>query len=112
MGSPHPCYPCNPWLSPWKIASWIQREFELKKNDKALKTRSDIPFLAGLWLISSVYILLIVGMLVADAQFTTPGELVRSKRIHRTYSGPPGALDPTDSIPPAMTRGTRRIARR
>jgi molybdate transport system permease protein len=37
--------------------------------------RSDVPFLVALGLIGGFYVLLIVGMLVADASFTTPNHL-------------------------------------
>src|SRR5215510_16448662 len=37
--------------------------------------RSDIPFLLALGLLGGLYVLLIVGMLVADASYTTPGHL-------------------------------------
>src|SRR5215472_3375978 len=37
--------------------------------------RSDVPFLLALGLLGGLYVLLIVGMLVADASFTTPGHL-------------------------------------
>lgn len=38
----------------------------------------DWPFLAGLAILSGVYVLLIVAMLVADLSFTTPGHLWRA----------------------------------
>jgi len=38
----------------------------------------DWPFILGLGLLSSVYIILIVAMLVADATFTTPGHLLHA----------------------------------
>jgi len=38
----------------------------------------DWPFIAGLAVISSVYIALVLAMLVADAVYTTPGELWRA----------------------------------
>jgi molybdate transport system permease protein len=37
--------------------------------------RSDVPFLLALGLLGGLYVLLIVGMLVANASFTTPGHL-------------------------------------
>jgi len=37
--------------------------------------RSDVPFLLALGLLGGLYVLLIVGMLVADASYTTPGHL-------------------------------------
>src|SRR5947209_19105974 len=37
--------------------------------------RSDLPFLLGLGVLGGVYVLLIVGMLLADASFTAPGDL-------------------------------------
>lgn len=40
----------------------------------------DWPFLTGLALLSSVYIVLIVAMLVADLSFTTPGHLLAALR--------------------------------
>lgn len=39
---------------------------------KPQTSRSDVPFHLGLILLSSVYVVLIVGMLVADASFTSP----------------------------------------
>jgi molybdate transport system permease protein len=39
------------------------------------RTRSDVPFLVALGLLGGLYVLLIVGMLAADASFTTPGHL-------------------------------------
>ncbi len=42
------------------------------------KSRPDWPFLAGLGVLSSVYLLLIVAMLVADLSFTTPHHLLRA----------------------------------
>ena len=39
------------------------------------RSRSDVPFLVALGLLGGLYVLLIVGMLVADASFTTPGHL-------------------------------------
>jgi len=42
------------------------------KQAEAPTSRSDAPFHIGLILLSSVYLVLIVGMLVADASFTTP----------------------------------------
>ncbi|MEI6167978.1 MAG: ABC transporter permease subunit [bacterium] len=48
----------------------------------SLKVRPgpDWPFLLGLALLSSVYIVLIVAMLVADLSFTTPGHLLAALR--------------------------------
>ena len=40
--------------------------------------RRDCPFFAGLAILSGVYILLIVGMLVADLSFTTPHHLLHA----------------------------------
>lgn len=42
------------------------------------KSRPDWPFFAGLAILSSVYLLLIVAMLVADLSFTTPHHLLRA----------------------------------
>lgn len=39
---------------------------------------SDVPFFVGLGVIGGVYVLLIVGMLVADASYTTAGDLWRA----------------------------------
>lgn len=41
---------------------------------------SDWPFLLGLALLGSVYIVLIVAMLIADLSFTTPGHLLAALR--------------------------------
>lgn len=43
-----------------------------------LARRRDWPFFLGLAILSSVYILLIVAMLVADLSFTTPGHLLKA----------------------------------
>src|SRR5437763_6839514 len=40
--------------------------------------RSDLPFLLALSILGGVYVLLIVGMLIADASFTTPNHLWRA----------------------------------
>ncbi len=42
------------------------------------KSRRDWPFFAGLAILSSVYILLILAMLAADLSFTTPNHLLRA----------------------------------
>ncbi len=42
------------------------------------KSRPDWPFFTGLAILSSVYLLLIVAMLVADLSFTTPHHLLRA----------------------------------
>jgi molybdate transport system permease protein len=39
------------------------------------RVRSDVPFFAGLIVLGGVYVLLIVGMLLAKASFTSPGHL-------------------------------------
>lgn len=44
------------------------------------RVRSDAPFVAGLCILSSVYIVLIVGMLLADLSFTTPGNFLAALR--------------------------------
>jgi molybdate transport system permease protein len=44
------------------------------------RVRPDWPFLTGLALLSAVYVLLIVGMIVADLSFTTPQHLVKALR--------------------------------
>jgi len=53
-------------------------------NDKSgsipVRPRSDWPFFLGLGLLSSVYIVLIGAMLVADLSFTTPGHLLAALR--------------------------------
>jgi len=45
---------------------------------ETVREKSDAPFLVGLVLISSVYILLIVAMLAADASFTSPHHLLEA----------------------------------
>jgi len=40
------------------------------------KVRSDVPFITGLILLASVYVLLIVAMLLADMFYTAPGNLI------------------------------------
>ena len=43
---------------------------------KPRQVGSDAPFVVGLGIIGSLYVLLIVAMIVADAAFTTPGHLL------------------------------------
>lgn len=43
-------------------------------------TRSDIPFYVGLVVLSSVYIILILAMIIADASFTTLGDILEALR--------------------------------
>ena len=43
-------------------------------------TAADRRFLIGLWLLGSVYLALIAGMLVADASFTSPNQLLQALR--------------------------------
>lgn len=40
------------------------------------RSRSDLPFYLGMGILGSTYILLIVAMLIADASYTTPGDLL------------------------------------
>lgn len=49
-----------------------------KLTASPLPARSDLPFYLGLGLLSGVYVFLIVAMLVADAAYTSPGELWRA----------------------------------
>ncbi len=44
------------------------------------RVRSDAPFVVGLGILSSVYLLLIVAMLAADLSFTTPGNFLAALR--------------------------------
>jgi molybdate transport system permease protein len=46
----------------------------------AHRVRSDAPFVVGLCVLGSVYILLIAGMLLADLAFTTPGNFLAALR--------------------------------
>lgn len=46
----------------------------------AHRVRSDVPFVVGLCLLSSVYLLLIAAMLLADLSFTTPGNFLAALR--------------------------------
>jgi molybdate transport system permease protein len=39
-----------------------------------------VPFVVGLCILSSVYLLLIAGMLVANLSFTTPGNFLAALR--------------------------------
>jgi len=41
---------------------------------------SDVPFVVGLCVLGSVYVLLIAGMLLADLSFTTPGNFLAALR--------------------------------
>ena len=43
-------------------------------------TAADRRFLIGLWLLGGVYLVLIAGMLLADASFTSPNQLVQALR--------------------------------
>ena len=45
-----------------------------------MRVGSDWPFVLGLALLSSVYIILIAAMLIADLSFTTPGHLLAALR--------------------------------
>lgn len=45
------------------------------EKENTARAQSDRPFLVCLWLLGSVYLVLIVGMLLADAAFTSPGHL-------------------------------------
>lgn len=45
-----------------------------------MRSRSDWPFITGLALLSAIYVLLIVGMIVADLAFTTPHHLAQALR--------------------------------
>ncbi len=49
-------------------------------NASRLRPRNDWPFLLGLALLGSVYLVLIVAMLLADLSFTTPGHLLAALR--------------------------------
>jgi molybdate transport system permease protein len=51
-----------------------------RKITAAQRVRSDVPFVAGLCILSSVYLLLIAAMLVADLFFTTPGNFLAALR--------------------------------
>ena len=42
------------------------------------RVRSDVPFYIGLGILGSVYVLLIVAMLVADAAYTSPSDLIKT----------------------------------
>jgi len=44
--------------------------------DKPIKPRSDLPFYLGMGILGSTYIILIVAMLIADASYTSPGDLL------------------------------------
>lgn len=43
-----------------------------------IAVHSDAPFLIGMGIVGSVYLVLILGMLVADASFTTPGHFLEA----------------------------------
>jgi molybdate transport system permease protein len=49
---------------------------EAPPADAPARARSDVPFYIGLFVLSSVYVVLIVAMLVAEASFTSPGHLL------------------------------------
>ncbi len=51
-----------------------------EKSATGHRVRSDAPFVVGLCVLSSVYLLLIAGMLVADLFFTTPGSFLAALR--------------------------------
>lgn len=42
------------------------------------RVKSDLPFYIGLSVLGSVYVLLIVAMLIADASYTSPSELIKT----------------------------------
>ena len=46
-----------------------------RQDEGMTRGRSDVPFLAALAVLGGLYVLLIVGMLLADASFTTPAHL-------------------------------------
>ena len=44
------------------------------------RTRSDAPFLVGLGILGGSYVLLIAAMIVADALFSSPGNVLAALR--------------------------------
>jgi molybdate transport system permease protein len=48
--------------------------------ERDLRIPSDAPFLIGLAIVGGVYVVLILGMLAADASFTSPGHLLEALR--------------------------------
>ena len=53
---------------------------ERPEVDKPIKPRSDLPFYLGMGILGSTYIILILAMLIADASYTTPGDLLDALR--------------------------------
>ena len=51
------------------------------------RVRSDTPFVVGLCVLGSVYVLLIAGMLLADLSFTTPGNFLAALRSQEIRYG-------------------------
>ena len=50
------------------------------KIEKKFKARRDWPFLLIMAIIASTYVILIVGMMIADLTFTTPGHILKALR--------------------------------
>ena len=42
------------------------------------RVSSDLPFLASLWIIGGVYIVLILSLLIADASYSTPSHFLQA----------------------------------
>jgi molybdate transport system permease protein len=59
-------------------ASALEDHEGLASGGRPGRGRSDLPFLLALGVLGGVYVLLIVGMLLADASFTTPGHLLEA----------------------------------
>jgi molybdate transport system permease protein len=49
--------------------------FPVSNVEQTRRVGSDLPFLAGLGVLGGTYVLLIVGMLIADASYTSPDHL-------------------------------------
>ena len=52
----------------------------MSKENNSYKVGSDKPFFAGLLILSSTYVILILAMIIADASFTTPGDILEALR--------------------------------
>lgn len=53
----------------------MQPELTPLVSDPAHRPRSDVPFYTGLLTVSALYVLLLAALLLADASYTSPGQL-------------------------------------
>ena len=48
------------------------------ERETSSRISSDVPFLASLWIIGGVYVILILSLLIADASYTTPSHFLKA----------------------------------